>query len=160
MRCSSCSAVRACASVRSPPLELDDVDWRRGELVVRGKAGRLERLPLPADVGRALADYLRRGRPLSEDRRLFLRMLAPHRGLSTGGLIVIVKSACRRAGLAPIAAHRLRHTVAGDLLRAGAGLPEIGQLLRHRSPASTAIYTWVDIEALRTLARPWPGARP
>jgi integrase/recombinase XerD len=141
-------------------LELDDVDWRRGELVVRGKAGRFERLPLPADVGRALADYLRRGRPASEDRRLFLRVLAPHRGLSTGGLIVIVQSACQRAGLVPIAAHRLRHTVASDLLRAGAGLPEIGQLLRHRSPASTAIYASVDIEALRALARPWPGARP
>jgi site-specific recombinase XerD len=141
-------------------LELDDIDWRRGELEVRGKAGRHERLPLPTDVGRALADYLGRGRPASEDRRLFLRVLAPHRGLSTGGLIVIVQSACRRAGLAPVAAHRLRHTVASDLLRAGAGLPEIGQLLRHRSPASTAIYASVDIEALRTLARPWPGARP
>jgi integrase/recombinase XerD len=141
-------------------LDLDDVDWERGELVVRGKAGRVERLPLPVDVGRALAGYIRRGRPRSEDRRLFLRVLAPYRGLSTGGLIVIVQSACRRAGIAPIAAHRLRHTVACDLLRAGAGLPEIGQLLRHRSPASTAIYASVDIEALRTLARPWPGARP
>jgi integrase/recombinase XerD len=141
-------------------LRLDDIDWRRGELVVRGKAGRLEHLPLPADVGRAVADYLRGSRPASEDRRLFLRLLAPHRGLSTGGLIAIVQSACRRAGLVPIAAHRLRHTVASDLLRAGAGLPEIGRLLRHRSPASTAIYTSVDVEALRTLARPWPGARP
>lgn len=141
-------------------VELDDVDWRCGELVVRGKARRLERLPLPVDVGQALADYVQRARPNSEHRALFLRVLAPHRGLTTGGLIMIVKSACRRGGVAPIAAHQLRHTVAADLLRAGAGLPEIGQLLRHRSMASTAIYASVDTVALRALARPWPGARP
>lgn len=140
-------------------LQLDDIDWRSGELVVRGKGQRLERLPLPVDVGQALAAYVRRARPAGEDRALFLRSLAPHRGLTTGGLIMIVRSACRRADLAPIAAHRLRHTVASDLLRAGAGLPEIGQLLRHRSLASTAIYASVDTVALRELARPWPGAR-
>lgn len=140
-------------------LELDDVEWRSGDLVVRGKANRLERLPLPVDVGQALADYVQRGRPPSEHRALFLRMLAPRRGLTRGGLIVIVKSACRRAGIEPVAAHRLRHTVASELLRAGAGLPEIGQLLRHRSIASTAIYASVDTDALRGLARPWPGAQ-
>jgi integrase/recombinase XerD len=141
-------------------LELDDVDWRLGQLVVRGKGNRLERLPLPVDVGEALADYVRRARPPSEHRALFLRVLAPHRGLTTGALIMIVQSACRRAGVVPVAAHRLRHTVASDLLRAGAGLSEIGQLLRHRSMASTAIYASVDTAALRGLARPWPGSRP
>lgn len=138
-------------------LELDDVDWLNGELLIRGKARRVERLPLPPDVGEALADYVRLGRPTSEDRALFLRALAPRRGLTRGGLIMIVKASCARAGMAPIAAHRLRHTVASELLRAGAGLPEIGQLLRHRSMASTAIYAKVDIEGLRGLARPWPG---
>jgi integrase/recombinase XerD len=139
-------------------LELGDVDWFNGDLVVRGKARRVERLPLPPDVGEALADYMRDGRPSSEHRELFLRVMAPHQGLTRGGLIVVVRSACVRAGLAPVAAHRLRHTVASDLLRAGAGLPEIGQLLRHRSMASTAIYAKVDTVRLRQLARPWPGA--
>ena len=140
-------------------LEMDDVDWRSGELVVRGKGKRLERLPLPVDVGEALADYIQRARPPSKHRALFLRVLAPHRGVTTGALIMIVQSACRRAGIVPVAAHRLRHTVASDLLRAGAGLPEIGQLLRHRGMASTAIYASVDTIALRELARPWPGSK-
>lgn len=140
-------------------LELDDVDWRIGELVVRGKGKRFERLPLPVDVGEALADYVQRARPPSEHRALFMRVLAPRRALTSGALIVIVQSACRRAGIVPVAAHRLRHSVATDLLRAGAGLPEIGQLLRHRSMASTAIYASVDTVALRELARPWPGSR-
>ncbi len=140
-------------------LELEDVEWRLGELVVRGKGKRLERLPLAADVGEALADYVQRARPPSEHRALFLRVLAPHRGLTTGALVMIVQSACRRAGIVPVAAHRLRHTVASDLLRAGAGLSEIGQLLRHRSMASTAIYASVNTVALRELARAWPGSQ-
>jgi len=140
-------------------LEVGDVDWRSGELMVRGKGKRLERLPLPVDVGEALADYVQRARPPSKHRALFLRVLAPHRGVTTGALIMIVQSACRRAGIAPVAAHRLRHSVATDLLGAGAGLAEIGQLLRHRSMASTAIYASVDTVALRELARPWPGSR-
>jgi site-specific recombinase XerD len=140
-------------------VEFDDIDWHRGELMVRGKAKRFERLPLAVDVGQALADYIQHARPTSSDRKLFLRVVAPHRGLTTGGLIMIVRSACRRAGIEPVAAHRLRHTVASELLRAGAGLSEIGQLLRHRSIASTAIYASVDTVALRELARPWPGAQ-
>jgi integrase/recombinase XerD len=140
-------------------LELDDIEWHDGELVVQGKAKRFERLPLPGDVGQALADYICHARPTSEDRKLFVRVLAPRRGLTAGGLIVIVQSACRRAGIEPVAVHRLRHTVASELLRAGAGLSEIGQLLRHRSMASTAIYASIDMVALRGLARPWPGAR-
>jgi site-specific recombinase XerD len=140
-------------------LNVGDIDWRNGQIVVRGKASRVERLPLPHDVGSALADYLQHGRPSCDDRAMFVRLLAPHRRLTTGGLIMVVKSACTRAGVAPIAAHRLRHTVATELLGAGAGLSEIGQLLRHRNPASTAIYAKVDVDALRELARPWPGAR-
>lgn len=138
-------------------LQLSDIDWHGGELLVRGKGQRLERLPLPVDVGQAVADYVQTARPASGDARLFLRLIAPHRGLTRSGLIMIVQSAYQRAGLAPIAAHRLRHTVASDLLQAGAGLPEIGQLLRHRTMASTAIYAKVDTARLRELARPWPG---
>ena len=140
-------------------LRLDDIDWHHGEVLIRGKAQRLERLPLPVDVGRALAAYVRDARPRITHRDLFCRVIAPNGGLGRGAVIMIVQAACGRAGIdPPIAAHRLRHSVATDLLRAGAGLPEIGQLLRHRSMASTAVYAKVDIVALRSLARPWPGA--
>jgi site-specific recombinase XerD len=138
-------------------LELDDIDWRGGEIIVRGKGDRRERLPLPVDVGRAVAVYLRRGRPTAESRRVFLRVRAPHRELTSGGVTNIVIGAAQKAGLPPVAAHRLRHTAATAMLQAGAPLSEIGQVLRHRSPMSTAIYAKVDREALRQLARPWPG---
>ena len=138
-------------------LELGDIDWRSGEIVVRGKGNRLERLPMPVDVGDALAGYLRRGRPRTEHPQLFVRVLAPHRRLTVGAISVAVHAACVRAGLPPIGTHRLRHTVATELLRRGAALPEIGQLLRHRSIATTSIYAKVDTVALRQLARPWPG---
>jgi integrase/recombinase XerD len=138
-------------------LDLDDVDWTKGEILVRGKANRLERLPLPADVGQAVAGYLKRGRPKSEERALFLRTLAPHRRIMAGSINVLMKAASDRAGLSPIAPHRLRHTVGSELLRHGAGLSEIGQVLRHRSAASTARYSKVDTESLRQLARSWPG---
>jgi site-specific recombinase XerD len=102
--------------------------------------------------------YLRRGRPTTaEDRTLFVRVKAPHRALSTGGVSQIVVAAARRAGLRRVHAHRLRHTAATQLLRAGAGLPEIGQLLRHRRLETTAIYAKVDRAGLRAIARPWPG---
>jgi integrase/recombinase XerD len=139
-------------------LELADIDWCGGQILVRGKANRLERLPLPVDVGQALADYVQRGRPRSEHRELFLRVVAPHGAVTAAALKVIVHAACARIGLPPLGAHRLRHTVASELLRRGAGLPEIGQVLRHRSIASTAIYAKVDAAALRQLARPWPGS--
>jgi site-specific recombinase XerD len=139
-------------------LDLGDIDWPAGEVLIRGKASRLERLPLPPDVGEALAGYLTGGRPRSEERALFLRVPAPHRRITQGAVSMLVRAACRRAGLAPIAAHRLRHTVASELLRRGAGLPEIGQLLRHRSAAATSIYAKADTAALRRLARPWPGS--
>ncbi len=140
-------------------LELDDIDWRAGELVVRGKGDRHERLPLPDDVGQALVGYLQRGRPATaQQRRLFIRVRAPHRGLTTPAVSHVVLAAGQRAGLAdPIRAHRLRHTAATGLLAAGASLDEIGQLLRQRSRLTTAIYAKVDRQALRSLARRWPG---
>jgi integrase/recombinase XerD len=138
-------------------LELDDVDWRQGEIIVRGKGNRHERLPLPVDVGRAVVAYLRHSRPTAESRRVFLRVRAPHRALTSSGVTNVVIGAAHKAGLPPVAAHRLRHTAATEMLRAGAPLAEIGQVLRHRSPLSTAIYARVDRAALRQLAQPWPG---
>lgn len=138
-------------------LELSDIDWRGGDLVVRGKGDRAERLPLPDEVGRAVASYLHQARPARcQSRMVFLRVKAPWRGLSGGGVTMLVAGAARRAGLGAIYAHRLRHTAACELLRAGSSLEEIGQLLRHRSALTTAIYAKVDRRALRTLARPWP----
>jgi site-specific recombinase XerD len=141
-------------------LGLDDVDWRAGELIVVGKGRRAERLPLPVDVGEALAAYLTDGRPATaQDRCLFQRVKAPHRGLTSGGITQVVVAAAKRADLGQIHAHRLRHTAATEMLRAGAPLAEIGQVLRHRTPLTTAIYAKVDRERLRELARPWPGTR-
>jgi integrase/recombinase XerD len=139
-------------------LDIDDIDWSRGELVVRGKANRVELMPLRVDVGEAVAGYLKRGRPQSGHRALFVGMLAPRRRLTVGGISVVVHAACERAGLEPIATHRLRHTVASELLRHGAGLAEIRQVLRHRSAAATARYAKVETAALRQIARPWPGS--
>lgn len=139
-------------------LELSDIDWRAGEVLVRGKGRREERLPLPVDVGDALVGWLRRGRPRCECVNVFTRVRAPHRGLSSGGVSAIVRAACARAGLAEMGAHRLRHTAATEMLRAGAGLAEVGQVLRHSSLLTTAIYAKVDRTALRALALPWPGS--
>jgi integrase/recombinase XerD len=139
-------------------LRLDDIDWRAGEIIVRGKANCVERVPLPADVGRAVTQYLQRGRPVSaQGRAVFVRVKAPHRHLSSCGVSNVVADAAKRAGLGRIHAHRLRHTAATQMLRAGASLPEIGQLLRHRRALTTAIYAKVDHDALRTIARAWPG---
>ncbi len=139
-------------------LQLDDLDWRAGEISIRGKGDRRERLPLPSDVGEAVAGYLRRGRPASVDGRcVFVRLKAPLRALTPAGVTQVVVSASRRAGLGEITAHRLRHTAATEMLRAGATLPEVGQVLRHRRLETTAIYAKVDREALRTIARAWVG---
>ena len=141
-------------------MALEDPDWERGELVVRGKGQRLERLPLPADVGAALARYLCEVRPPCATRRVFVRMMAPYHGLARSAVCCIVRRALARAGLDPECkgAHLLRHSLATNLLRRGASLSEIGQLLRHRQPTTTQIYAKVDIEALRGIALPWPGS--
>jgi integrase/recombinase XerD len=138
-------------------LELADVDWHAGEVAIRGKGSRLERLPLPAEVGEALADYLVAGRPRCDAVTVFCTARAPYRRLSPAGIRGIMGQACRRAGLARVGAHRLRHSLATEMLRAGASLPEVGQVLRHRSQLATSAYAKVDENALRVLARPWPG---
>ena len=136
---------------------LEDFDWRLGELVVRGKGHRVDRMPVPVDVGEAVTGYLRGGRPPVECRAVFLRVCAPIVGLSPMGVSNLVMRACERAGLAACGAHRLRHSVATSTLRAGGSLGEVGQLLRHRSgPATTATYAKVDWSTLRSVAQPWP----
>jgi integrase/recombinase XerD len=136
-------------------LGLDDIDWRGGEILVRGKGGRQDVLPLPVDVGEAIVSYLRR-RPRIEDRTLFLRVHAPAGPLHPSGVLSIVRAACQRAGLPRVGAHQLRHTAATGMLRGGASLAEIGQVLRHRDQRTTARYAKVDRATLRRLARPWP----
>lgn len=139
-------------------LRLADIDWRAGELVVRGKGSRQERLPLPVDVGEAVAGWLTRGRPRCECVFVFTRVRAPLDGLSPGGVSAIVQHACQRAGLPVVGAHRLRHTAATEMLRAGASLTEVGQVLRHRGRDVTSIYAKVDRLALAAVVAPWPGA--
>ena len=137
-------------------LELSDLDWRAGEIELDGKAHQRGRLPLPVEVGEALVAYLRvRGR---DHQRLFLTVKAPMRPLEPTGIRSLVRHAYQRAGLDPVAAHQLRHALASDLLRAGASLVAIGQVLRHKHLESTTIYAKVDLERLRSAARPWPGA--
>jgi site-specific recombinase XerD len=144
-------------------LELDDLDWEGGQVTVRGKRGARAALPLPADVGAAIAAYLRHGRPRSSCRRVFLRAHAPFCGFAGPSAIdCVVRDALERAGVtAPTkGAHQFRHGLATQMLRRGASLTEIGEVLRHRSPETTTIYAKVDLDALRTLALPWPrGAR-
>jgi len=138
-------------------LSVDDINWHTGELVVTGKGNHRELLPLPVDVGEAIADYCRAGRRNGGCRTLFLSSLAPWHGLSPSGIGQVVARACRRAGLAVIGAHRLRHTAATGMRAAGAPLFEIGQALRHRRVGSTALYARDDLAALRVVARSWPG---
>ena len=136
-------------------ITLDDIDWRAGMLLVHGKGGREDALPLPTDVGEAIVSYLHR-RPGCECRALFLRVTAPRQGLNRCTVAWVLRAACDRTGLPRVGAHRLRHTAATQMLQAGASLPEIGQVLRHREQKTTAIYAKVDHTALRALARPWP----
>ena len=147
--------LRACEAAA---LRLGDIDWRIGELAVRGKGERLDLLPLPHEVGEALVDYLMHARPTDTGaNHVFLYLRAPYLPISPSAVRSRVACACRRAGLERIGAHRLRHTVASDILAAGAGLPEVGQVLRHRAQSSTAIYAKVDHARLRELAQPWPA---
>jgi site-specific recombinase XerD len=142
-------------------LQLEDCDWDSGSLRVRGKNGREQLLPMPADVGAAIAAYLRHGRPMSNDRHVFLRSIAPIRGLMPGSDAVgtIVRHALQRAQVdAPHrGSHQFRHALAVRMLQAGASLGEIGEVLRHQNPQTTSIYARVDINALRSLTMPWPG---
>jgi site-specific recombinase XerD len=140
-------------------LTLDDVDWERGEILVRGKGPRCERLPLPKDVGTALVHYLRHARPACTTRTVFVRLHAPRHGLRLSAVCCVVRRALRRAGLNPEfkGAHLLRHSLATHMLCRGASLGEIGHLLRHQQPTTTQIYAKLDIDALRRIARPWMG---
>jgi len=138
-------------------LELSDMDWTDGKILVRGKDSQYDWLPLPEEVGEAIVRYLRRGRPSSDSRKLFLTSLAPHGDPSTSAVRAVVRRACDRAHLPRRSAHQLRHTAATQMLRGGASLQGIAEVLRHKSLDTTAIYAKVDHLALRPLARPWPG---
>jgi site-specific recombinase XerD len=138
-------------------LRLDDLDWSAGEIVVRGKGSRMERLPMPVDVGKALVAYLRRGRPVTTCRSVFVRASGPPIGLSAKNVWEVVRRACTRAGITVVSPHRLRHSAATAMLRAGASLEEVGQVLRDRGVQVVALYAKVDFVALRPLAMPWPG---
>lgn len=144
-------------------MTLEDFDWERSEFVVHGKGPRHERLPLPRDVGSALLRYLRHGRPTCSSRHVFVRVRAPHRGFADSNTVyAAVRSAIERAGLNPPSkgAHLFRHSLATAMLRQGASLTEIGQLLRHRQQMTTQIYAKVDLQALGELAQPWMGGTP
>jgi site-specific recombinase XerD len=143
-------------------MQIDDIDWRAGEIIVRGKGQRHDRVPLPQEVGKALADYIRRDR-VTTSRALFVTDRAPHRPFSDGQVLnAILKDAFAGAGLTPptpyVGSHILRHSLATALVQRGASLAEIGDMLRHRSRASTMIYAKLDIDGLRSIAQPWPVA--
>jgi site-specific recombinase XerD len=149
--------LRTCELVR---LELEDIDWELGEITIRGKGGRWSKLPLPPDVGEALAVYLRHDRPRCLARQVFITQRAPITGLSTGCAIVkAVSRALKRAGVESerTGGYLFRHTLATEMLGRGASLREIGEVLRHRKADTTRIYAKVDFGALRKLAQPWPG---
>ncbi len=143
-------------------LELDDIDWDAGELTIRAKDGREDRLPLPSDAGKALAEYIRHVRPSCSTRRVFVRRRAPIVALADHSAIrMIVCRALARAGISQPhgGPHMLRHSLATAMLRNGASLAQIAEILRHREPDTTRIYAKVDLEALRELAQPWPGSK-
>jgi integrase/recombinase XerD len=144
-----------CAEVAG--LQLDDVDWPAGALTVRGKAGRTDRMPVPVDVGQALAGYLAKDRPAAGTRAVFVRAKAPFTALAPSSVSCVVARAARRAGLGIVHGHRLRHTAATQTLNAGATLEEVAQLLRHEGIATTVIYAKTDQRRLAQLARPWPA---
>lgn len=145
-------------SVEVARLEIGDIDWRAGEMTVRGKARRDDRMPLPADVGEAIAAYLTQARPRVEFRTLFVTCAAPLRPIIPQLVGDVARHACERAGVVAVGPHRLRHALATQLLQQGGDLVEISQVLRHRDLATTAIYAKVDLGALRAVAQPWPGA--
>lgn len=144
-------------SVEVARLELNDIDWRAGEFTLRGKARRVDRLPLVTDVGETLAGWLQQ-RPATMSRRVFLTTRAPIADIRPALVSETLRRVCLRCGVEVIGAHRLRHGLATDMLGRGASLVEVGQILRHRDLATTAVYAKVDIDGLRRLAQPWPGA--
>ena len=140
-------------------LALDDIDWRVGEMTIKGKGGRHDQLPLPVEVGEAIAAYLREGRPSSARRSVFLTATAPIRPLSPDGVGSLVYRACARAGVERVGPHALRRTLATETLRAGAPMSEVAQLLRHVDQATSSIYAAADVAAVAALAQPWPEVR-
>jgi site-specific recombinase XerD len=138
-------------------LDLGDIDWHAGEVIIHGKAARIDRLPLPAAAGEALAEYLTESRPRCESTAVFVMVRAPHAAISPHAVRQVMYRACERAGLPRLGAHRLRHALATDLLRAGGSLAEVGQILRHHSALSTSVYAKVDERSLAVLVRTWPG---
>lgn len=141
-------------------LTLDSIDWEAGSIAVAGKGNQAACLPMPMEVGEAIADYLRHGRPVSSSRALFLRVCAPIRGLGAAQTVgTIAGAAIKRAGIETLhrGSHQFRHALAADMLRHGATLTEIGAVLRHRHAKTTGIYAKVDFAALRPLSLPWPG---
>lgn len=145
-------------SIEVARLELEDIDWRRGELAVRGKARRQDRLPLPHEVGEALSAYLVGRGERAGSRGVFFTCRAPHHPIRPDLVNDVVERACVAAGIPRFGPHRMRHALAGELLRKGAGLLAIGQVLRHQDLATTALYAKVDLDTLRSIALPWPGA--
>lgn len=145
-------------SIEVARLQLRDLDWRAGEVIVRGKGRREDRLPLPTEVGEALVAYLFCGRNPAGAEHVFLTCRAPRGPIRADLVGDVVERACKRTGLQPVGPHRLRHALAGELLRHGAGLVAISQVLRHQDLATTALYAKVDLDALRQVARPWVGA--
>ncbi|MDI3403174.1 site-specific integrase [Streptomyces cavernicola] len=143
-------------SIEVARLQLDDIDWRLGEIAIRGKGRREDRLPLPSDVGQALVAYLHESRPRSSTRRIFVTCRAPRGPIRADLVGDVVERACLRAGLPTVGPHRLRHALAGEMLRQGSGLTAISQVLRHQDLATTALYAKVDFIALRAVAQPWP----
>jgi len=137
-------------------LQLDDVDWTTGEILIRGKGRALSRLPMPVDIGEAIVAYLRRATRSKTTRAAFVRSRAPYDAVTPGAIIAIAKTALRAAGIPHGGAHRLRHTAATQMLRRGASMTEVAQVLRHRHVDTTAIYAKVDRDSLRTIARTWP----
>ncbi|MCI0144067.1 tyrosine-type recombinase/integrase [Arthrobacter bambusae] len=151
-------AVLGLRGAEAAALELTDLDWCAGLITVTGKGSRTEQLPLPARAGKAMADYVMHARPTGTGcTALFLTDRRPSRQLTAGALRQIMRRACARAGIGNAGAHRVRHTLATDLLRAGASLPDIGQVLRHRSQLATSVYAKIDPERLRPLSRTWPS---
>lgn len=143
-------------------MQLDDIDWRAGELLVRGKGKNHDRIPLLPEIGQALADYIQHDRPSAASRALFVTGRAPHRPFKNGQVLnTILRTAFDRTGLRPpgpyVGSHVLRHSLATNLVRRGASLAEVGDILRHRARASTMIYAKLDIEGLRSIAQPWPA---